>query len=87
MRFLFLLSCFLFVMMFWPHTADAQCGRGSCGPAVVQSWMPSGTVVSERPVVTVLAAPVRAVARVAVAVHERPRVRFVVRGRFCRGCR
>ncbi len=76
MRVLFLLCCFLFVVMFWPHTAEAQCSRGACGPAVIQHWAPMQAtahvgIVTAKAAVVVAVAPVRAVARTVVAVRER----------------
>lgn len=86
MRVLFLIVCFLFVAMFWPHTAEAQCSR-ACPmiSAPAQATAHVGVVVAKAAVVAVVA-PVRVVSRTVVAVHERPRIRAAVRGWF-RCCR
>ena len=86
MRVLFLIVCFLLIAMFSPRQAEAQCSRG-CPmiSAPAQATAHVGIVI-ERAVVAAAVAPVRIVARVAVAVHERPRIRAAVRGWFFR-CR
>lgn len=87
MRVLFLICCFLFVFFFWPHSSEAQCSRGACPmiAAPMQATAHVGVVVA-RGAVAVVAPIVRPVARVVVAVHERPRVRAAVRRVFHRGC-
>ena len=37
---LFVLCCLAFVALFFPHSAEAQCRNGQCGPAVVQFQAP-----------------------------------------------
>lgn len=89
---LFILACFVFVFLFSPRPSEAQCSRGACGPAVVQFWAPGQGaahvgIVAARAAVVAAVAPVRVVARVAVAVHERKPVRAAVRRGWFRGCR
>lgn len=80
--YLFILSCFAFIALFWPHTAEAQCSRGACG--VVQRWAPfqghvTTGILVERPVVTVLAAPVRIVAAIPQRAAARVQARVEAR--------
>jgi hypothetical protein len=52
---LFLLACFAFTAMFWPHTAEAQCSRGACR---IQATTPA----AEAPIVIQMpATPMRSV--------------------------
>ena len=82
---LFVFACLAFLFFFSPRSADAQCRGSSCGPAVIQYWAPDQghvTGVAPRPVVSVLAAPVRVVARVTAAVAERRPLRRLITAPF-----
>ena len=71
---MFCLAIFVIAAFLSPRQSSAQCRGSACGEAVVQFWMPSGhqpllgSTIIDRPI---LGAPVRAVARVTVAVRTR----------------